>query len=145
MKIRISLFILLYCSFFGASFAEDNSKETLPLPTVLSGVTTISAETLATMLSEDPGLLVIDARIDRRRNKGYIDGSIHLPDVETNCESLAKIIPSKSTKIIFYCSSSECGRSMNAVTQAQKCHYTNLYWFRGGFKDWKNSGYPYVK
>lgn len=145
MKTRISLLILLFWFAGSTCFAAEEHEEKVLTPEQISGITTITADVLASLISEGKDLIIIDARIQKGRSKGYIVGSIHLPDIETSCDTLAKIIPSKSTKVVFYCSSSMCGRSMNAVTEAQKCNYTNLYWFRGGFKDWKNSGYPYEK
>lgn len=145
MTIRIFISCLLFCFFTGIVGAEEKAKLKSPLPKNISGITTVSADELANMLASEDDMLVIDARIQKGRSKGYIDGSIHLPDVDTSCDSLAKHIPSKMTKVVFYCSSSECGRSMNAVTRAQTCGYQNLYWFREGFREWKKSGYPYSK
>lgn len=145
MAIRVLISCLLFCVFTGFAGAEEKAKLKKPLPENISGITTVSVDELANMLASEHNLLVIDARIQKGRSKGYIDGSIHLPDVDTSCDSLAKHIPSKSTKVVFYCSSSECGRSMNAVTRAQTCGYQNLYWFRDGFREWKKSGYPYSK
>jgi len=145
MTARTFISCLLFCFFSGFVSAGEKAKSNTPLPTTISGITTVSADKLANMLASNDDLLVIDARIQKGRSKGYIDGSIHLPDVDTTCDSLAKHIPSKVAKVVFYCSSSECGRSMNAVTQAQTCGYQNLYWFREGFHEWKKSGYPYSK
>ena len=145
MTIRIVVSCLLLCIFTGFVGAEEKPKLKKPLPRTISGITTVSVDELASMLASENEITVIDARIQKGRSKGYIDGSIHLPDVDTSCDSLTKHIPSKMTKVVFYCSSSECGRSMNAVTRAQNCGYQNLYWFREGFREWKKSGYPYSK
>ena len=127
------------------AYAGEPQKKEKIIPEKIDGVMTISADELASMLASDPNLHVFDARISKGRKKGYIEGSIHLSDINTNCESLAKIAPVKQDKVVFYCSSSKCGRSLNAVTIAQKCNYKNLYWFRGGFKEWKRKKYPYKK
>ncbi len=123
------------------SDAEDYAQ---PLPESLPGITTISAEALAEKLVISKAMIVIDARVATGRRKGYIEGSLHLADVDTNCASLAKAIPHRDTATVFYCTSSKCGRSLNALKIAQSCDYRNVYWFRGGFEEWQNKGYPYV-
>jgi rhodanese-related sulfurtransferase len=123
-------------------FADEQATE---LPDSVPGVTAISAELLAQILTEPAPVVLIDARISQGRGKGYIEGSIHLPDIETNCEKLAHVAPSLDTRIIFFCGSSKCGRSLNAVRIAQQCGYFRVLWFRGGFEAWKTAGFPYVK
>jgi rhodanese-related sulfurtransferase len=129
---------------FSAS-ASDSDESALPLPESVEGVSNIHAEELAQRLMESAPPLVIDARIAASRDKGFIDGSIHLADIDTNCSSLAREIPHKGAAIVFYCSSQKCGRSLNAIRIAQKCGYSNLLWFRGGFEEWKAHGFPYVR
>ena len=105
---------------------------------------TVSAEELVRMIRTEQELKIIDARISSGRKKGYLEGSLHLPDIETNCESLKNTVSTLTTPVAFYCSSEKCGRSLNAVTIAMSCGYSNLFWFRGGFAEWKAKGYPYV-
>lgn len=85
------------------------------------------------------------ARINKGRKKGYIENSIHLADIDTTCKSLEKHIPQADSPVVFYCTSSKCGRSLNAVKIAQSCAYKNIYWFRGGFEEWKEHELPYLK
>jgi len=115
-----------------------------PLPELVPGITAITAENLAGMLDSKNAPTVIDARAAKGRSHGYIEGSIHLTDVDTNCASLAKLIRTQDTATVFYCSSSKCGRSLNALKIAQGCRYRNVYWFRGGFEEWQDKGYPYI-
>lgn len=123
------------------SNAEDYTQ---PLPESLPGITTIGAEALAEKLVRSDAMTVIDARVARGRHKGYIEGSLHLSDVDTNCASPTKAIPHHDTATVFYCTSSKCGRSLNALKIVQSCDYRNVYWFRGGFEEWQSKGYPYV-
>ena len=59
--------------------------------------------------------------------------------------SLARVISAKDRPVLFYCNGVKCGRSAVAVTIARQCGYTRLYWYRGGFEDWKRKNYPYLK
>jgi len=70
---------------------------------------------------------------------------LSLPDEQTTCDSLAEAIPSKQAPALFYCNGPKCGRSAVAVKIALDCGYQRIYWFRGGFEEWKNKAYPYVK
>jgi rhodanese-related sulfurtransferase len=105
----------------------------------------VDAEGVLELAEKNPELVIVDARIRQDRLQGYIEGSVSLPDVDTNCESLAKIIPRKSTPVLFYCNGPKCGRSVHSSRNALDCGYASVYWYRGGFEEWKNKNYPYLK
>jgi len=125
----------------GKACAEDQKDAPLEIP----GVIKVFAEDIFTLNEKIPNLLIIDARITSDRKHGYIEGSINLPDIETNCDSLAKIIPTKKIPVLFYCNGVKCGRSVNSSKTALQCGYTNIYWFRGGFEEWKSKSMPFLK
>lgn len=114
-------------------------------PQLIPGTTKVFAEDLLDLAEKIPNLLLIDARIQTDRRQGYIEGSISLPDIETNCASLAKVIPKKITPVLFYCNGVKCGRSVISSKTALKCGYNNIYWFRGGFEEWKAKKLPFIK
>lgn len=113
-------------------------------PVQIEGATRISAEQLITLAAERPGLVLIDSRVTANRKHGYIEGSLSLPDTDTTCSSLKEFIATKSTPVAFYCNGVKCGRSAKAVKIALNCGYRNLYWFRGGFEEWKQKNFPYL-
>ncbi len=114
-------------------------------PTDILGATKVDAEGLLHLVETIPELIIIDSRIALDRKQGYIQGSQSLPDVETNCASLAKHIPAKTAPAIFYCNGIKCGRSVKAIHIALQCGYNKIYWFRGGFEEWKQKNYPFLK
>ncbi|MBU1190142.1 MAG: rhodanese-like domain-containing protein [Gammaproteobacteria bacterium] len=114
-------------------------------PDDIPNTTKVDAEGLINAVSKHDRLVLIDSRIAMDRKQGYIEGAISLPDTETSCESLAKLIPELGQAALFYCNGVKCGRSVKAIYVAQKCGYTNLYWFRGGFEEWTEKGYPFLK
>jgi len=116
-----------------------------PAPESIRGVTRVEAEGVLALVAEKPRLVLVDSRIAMDRKQGYLEGSISLPDAETNCASLARIIPEHDRPVLFYCNGVSCGRSVVAVKIARQCGYTRLYWYRGGFEDWKQKNYPYLK
>ena len=128
-----SIFFLLAC--------ETSFAETYISPGKIEGSTKIDAEVLIKLAGEHENLVIIDSRIKSDRRQGYIAGSVSLPDTETDCFSLFQIIKRKNTPTVFYCNGPKCRRSDHAIVSARECGYTNIYWFRGGFEEWKNKDY----
>ncbi|HCU53179.1 MAG TPA: rhodanese-like domain-containing protein [Gammaproteobacteria bacterium] len=114
-------------------------------PEQIDAVTRVTAEGLLEAVQRNPRLVIVDSRIAMDRRQGYIEGSISLPDINTSCASLARVIPSKQHAALFYCNGVKCGRSVVALGIAKSCGYTRLYWYREGFEDWKQKGYPFLK
>ncbi len=110
-------------------------------PDNIEGSTKINAEALIQLARDSDDLMIIDSRIRSDRRQGYITGSVSLPDTETTCTSLFPIIDTKKTTTVFYCNGPKCRRSDRAIIIARDCGYKNLYWFRGGFEEWKNKNY----
>ena len=114
-------------------------------PETIKGTTRVDAEGLIATVEKIPDLTIIDSRIPGDRKQGFIEGSLSLPDVDTTCDTLAKVISAKNAPTLFYCNGVKCGRSVNAIGVALKCGYNNIYWFRGGFEEWLAKGYPYLQ
>ena len=114
-------------------------------PETIEGTHRIEAEGLIQLVNRNESQVIIDSRISSDRKLGYIPGSISLPDTDTNCESLARLIPEKSDPVVFYCNGPSCRRSDIAVDIAVDCGYTSIYWFRGGIEAWRANNYPIAK
>ena len=140
---RAHFLAVTFIIFSGTCSAENPGTPETPL--FITGTTKVSAEQVIELANEYPNLTIVDSRIEGDRQKGYIESSISLPDIKTNCKSLAKVIPKKETVSLFYCNGVNCGRSVVAIKIALKCGYKNLYWFRGGFEVWLKNGLPYMK
>jgi rhodanese-related sulfurtransferase len=110
-------------------------------PETIPGATRIDAEELIGLAQKIDDLVIIDSRISSDRHQGFISDSISLPDTETDCPSLLPLIDRKDSPVVFYCNGPRCRRSDRAVVIAHECGYTNIYWFRGGFEEWKNKQY----
>ena len=131
----LTYFLLCLC-FSDSSIADDYVS-----PNEIEGSTKINAEELIQLALDHDDLVIIDSRIRADRRQGFIAGSISLPDTGTDCTSLFQNIKSKDTATVFYCNGPKCRRSDLAVDIAKQCNYTNLYWFRGGFEEWKSKQY----
>lgn len=142
---RIILYCTLTSSLLVAGMNLSYSAEKKDAPLLILGTTKVSAEGVLDLVAKIPELLIIDARIRADRKQGYIEGSLSLPDIATNCTSLAKVIPKKNVPVLFYCNGVKCGRSVKSSRIALKCGYNNIYWFRGGYAEWKAKNYPFIK
>jgi rhodanese-related sulfurtransferase len=87
---------------------------------------------------------VIDSRKKAEYVKGHIEGAISLLDTEMTEQALLEIAPDRGTSILFYCNGVRCLRSSNAILKAKGWGYTNLIWFRGGWKEWTTKRLPVV-
>jgi len=50
-----------------------------------------------------PGTIVLDARSADKFKLRHVKGAVNLPFTEFTAESLAKIIPTKDTRVLIYC------------------------------------------
>ncbi len=139
----VSLLMLSLSTF--AEQAPNLFKPTVVVPKKIAGVNTVSAEQVIELLTSATPPLLIDARIKKDRDYGYIESSISLPDINTNCQTLSKLITDKNQHLTFYCNGVQCGRSVVSIKVARSCGYHNLSWFKGGFAEWKEKGYQYIK
>jgi len=119
--------------------------EATAAPESIDATTNVNAEEFIELVENNPELVIIDSRIRGDRIQGFIEGSLSLPDTDTSCDSLSKIIRKKETASLFYCNGVKCARSSKAIKIALNCGYSNIYWFRGGFGEWLEKGYPYLQ
>ena len=136
--------VALLLSFHHLGSIAAPSLSGVDVPQQIEGVHRVNAEELIQRVDSIPTLIIIDSRITSDRKHGHIEGSISLPDINTDCDSLAQISPQKSHPLVFYCNGVKCGRSVVAVRKALACGYDTVYWFRGGFEEWLNKDYPYI-
>lgn len=137
-RTQVNYIAMLAIAFFSVC-AEASSPEQI------DGAIRISAEELIQLAQDVPELVIIDSRVSANRKHGYIDGSLSLPDTDTDCESLKRFIATKTAPAAFYCNGVTCGRSAKAVNVAIGCGYKKIYWFRGGFEEWKEKNFPYLR
>jgi rhodanese-related sulfurtransferase len=126
-------------------FSSLAVAEKADVPETLAGTTKVTAEEVIELIESSDGLVVIDARKSSDREKGWIEGSVGLPNTDTNADSLAKVLPSKATPVVFYCNGVKCGRSFKSAEIAIAEGYSKIYWFRGGMEEWEAKGLPVVK
>lgn len=137
-------FVLLATAAAVAETTPDLTRDKVIVPDEIPGVETLTAEGLIEKANNTRELIIIDARIGKDRAIGYIEDSVSLPDINTNCDTLSELVKNRQTPLLFYCNGVKCGRSVVAVKIAKSCGYKNLSWFRGGFEEWREKGYQYL-
>ena len=132
------LFILLW------TFSSVVAAEKPYAPESLPGATILTAEEVISMILGNPDLVVIDSRKKTEFIKGHIEGAINILNTELEIEDLESIVPDRTAALLFYCNGVRCLRSSDSITRAVDWGYTNLFWFRGGWKEWTEKRLPVV-
>lgn len=114
-------------------------------PQQIDGTTRLSAEQVVELILNTPELVVIDSRKQEEYAKGHIENAISLLDTTMSEEALAELVPTKASPVLFYCNGERCIRSTNAVNKALSWGYSNIYWFRGGWVEWREQQLPVAK
>ncbi len=120
-------------------------------PATLAGATVVTADKAKELQAK--GAVVVDARVANEYADAHIKGAINIPYKEKSAKSVdydpsqdswdaSKLPADKNANIVIYCNAGECWKSYKAAHMAIKDGYKHIYWFRGGFPEWKAKGYP---
>jgi len=98
-----------------------------------------SVQDLKARLSGGEKPLVFDVREDHEWSQGHVPGAQHLGKgiIERDIETA---VPDPETEIVLYCGGGF--RSALAADALQKMGYANVISMDGGFRGWKDAGYP---
>ncbi len=119
-------------------------------PESIPGVKVVDAAFVKTNLGK---IKVFDVRKKAEYVDGHIPGAINVWYHERSKKSvdfdpsrdrfdISRFPEDKSEPIIVHCNGPHCWKSYKAIVQLKKAGYKNIYWFRGGFPEWKSKGYP---
>ena len=140
MRLLITLCFSLSFSAGQLALAEEKPHA----PESIENVTILTAEQVIEKILADPDLIVIDSRKKTEYLKGHIEGAINILNTKLKREDLERIVPDKDREILFYCNGIRCMRSTDSIRKAKSWGYTNLTWFRGGWKEWSDKRLPMV-
>lgn len=119
-------------------------------PASLNGAEIVNAAKAKSLMAS--GATMIDTRVANEYSEAHIKGAINVPykeksakaadfDASLDSFNLAKLPANKSAPIITQCNGAECWKSYKSAATAIKAGYTKVYWFRGGFPEWKAAGF----
>lgn len=140
LALRQSLCLSFFLFFSIGLFAAEKPYAPVNIP----GTIIISAEEVVELTLSRPELVIIDSRKKSEYLKGHIEGSANLLNTSMQREDLEKLCPDKNTPIVFYCNGTRCLRSSDAIRKAKDWGYKNLFWFRGGWKEWTDKRLPVI-
>ena len=121
-----------------------NAEQKPYAPEVIDGVRIVTAEEAIELILQDPDMPIIDSRKKAEYLKGHIEGAVSMLNTDMTEDDLAELVPDRDTTILFYCNGERCLRSTDAIGKAQSWGYSNLIWFRGGWKEWSSKQLPFV-
>ena len=86
-------------------------------------------------------ILFIDARAEEYYFEGHIPNSICNDDFDSLVYQVENLI-SYNYGFVVYCSDDDCGSSEDLAYQLQDQGFTNIYLFKGGWKQWVENNLP---
>lgn len=113
-------------------------------PESIDNVVIVSAEEAIDLILDNPDMPIIDSRKKTEYVKGHIEGAVSILNTEMTEQDLEVVVPHKDAAILFYCNGARCLRSTDAIRKAKSWGYSNLIWFRGGWKEWTEKRLPVV-
>jgi len=117
-------------------------------PRSLPGATVVDAAKVVELMAQ--GAHFVDTRTEAEFRAGHVPGARLLPyheksaketdfDVALDNFDLTKLPQARETPIIVACNGPECWKSYKSARVMIKAGYTHVYWFRGGFPEWRSS------
>ena len=120
-------------------------------PTSLPGAKIISATDAKALMAKN--VPVYDVRDGEDFASGHVPGAISVPYKESSAKevdfdpsedqfALKKLPKDKNAPFMMYCDGTICWKSYKSATMAIQAGWKNVYWFRGGLPEWKESSFP---
>jgi rhodanese-related sulfurtransferase len=104
-----------------------------------SRVRELTVDDVKKRLDRGDKFLLIDVREESEWAKGHLPGAVHLGKgiIERDVEER---VPDTGAEMVLYCGGGY--RSALAADNLQKMGYTHVWSMDGGYRDWKEKGYP---
>lgn len=121
-------------------------------PTSIPGATLVSTDNLQSILRRERGTLVLidvlegdhETIVGAMRMPGVGQGGTFDDDIQRDLKKrLARATNGdKSGTVVFFCAGVHCWESYNAALRARELGYSDVGWYRGGLKAWRDAGLP---
>jgi len=145
MNSFVKVIALGYLVFWLVSGHLATAQTAWVAPDVLEGALNISAEELVDLKAEFPNTVLIDTSAHDAANPSSIEGAHSVPGETLSASVLTRLADDKIAPLVFFDTDPNSIRCYKAARQAVILGYTNIYWFRGGLKEWLDKGLPVVK
>lgn len=137
----------------GASKADFKSVGSMlnTTPTSLPGAKIITSSEAQDLIAK--GIPLYDVRDEEEYKIGHIPGARSVPYKEASAKevgfdpgddqfALNRLPRDKNAPLMMYCDGTICWKSYKSATMAIQNGWKNVYWFRGGFPEWKEAALP---
>lgn len=123
-----------------------------PTPTSLPGAKVISAAEAKALIAQ--GVPVYDVRVEDEYKNAHVPSAVSALQGR-QCQgsglrpgddqfALNKLPKDKNAPFIMYCDGTICWKSYKSAVMAIEAGWKDVYWFRGGFPEWKGAGMPII-
>jgi rhodanese-related sulfurtransferase len=109
-------------------------------PLHVEGATTVSVDDAKWL--HDDGAIFIDTRNPRFYARRHIPGAHHLDMKDGFTLHALEAVARKDQPIVIYSSGETCARGYRGAVFAVAWGYQKVYYFRGGFVDWRDVDLP---
>lgn len=103
----------------------------------------ISTDKLKTVIENEKGLFLIDARPSRYDDGFRIPGTLSL-SFDASEEEIQEKLPHKNGLIVLYCGTKKCPTSRFLADRLVMMGYDNVYRYSGGLEEWRKAKLPLV-
>ncbi len=121
-------------------FMIENVWAKAPAPLEVEGAITVSTKRAKSLMNQ--GVTFIDVRRATDYHSSHIQWAIHLDLKLALTEDSLLAVVRKNQAVVIYCNGDMCRRSALASEQAVTWGWQKVYYYRGGFPDWKAAGLP---
>ena len=136
---HITLLALLPCLLSSLALANQDWS----VPEYLEGASLINAEDLVDIQKTLHNLVIIDTREPADSGRDHtIQGAVQLTSEEATPSTLSRLLPDKSTPVVFFGEGESSIKSYKAAKNAINYGYVNVFWMRGGISEWMQKGLP---
>jgi len=121
-------------------------------PTSIPGANLVSTDNLQSMLRRERGTLALidvlegdhETIVGAMRMPGVGQGGTFDDNIQRDLKNgLARATNGdKSRTVVFFCAGVHCWESYNAALRARELGYSDVGWYRGGLKSWRDAGLP---
>jgi len=111
-------------------------------------VKTVSIDDVKKLVESKEKVVLLDVRDLKDFQMGHVPGSVNMPRAISLSGRLleyhlSKLIPDKNAKVVVYCDFDT--RSPLTVKTMNEVEYKNASYMKGGYKAWKDAGFPSEK
>ena len=124
---------ILNFALISAAYADTN---TIGTASGITGVKQVNGEEIIKLADNDEDMVTFDSRSAAQRKKGSLTWSEPFNAKTLTPELLSEKVAENTTAIVFYGEPNSQDAAQGAKF-AVKSGYENVYWFKGGWDEWK--------